>query len=171
LIPRSKPNVRPSPLPVHRHDTSSLTFTLLSTTISVLYTCTSRAKRHAHIAFAMVGLVTTQPTSWITLTITHHKTNTQGYLSTLCSQRVISGYFGLVCVRVREEGRVDLIFVSLGCRDLGPFVAYQQRCRQPFELVQRGCDLVCGEWGAPSFLEKILNGQAPKVIKRGMRWW
>jgi hypothetical protein len=30
-------------------------------------------------------LVTTQPTSWITLTITHHKTNTQGYLSTLCS--------------------------------------------------------------------------------------
>jgi hypothetical protein len=59
-----------------------------STTASVLHTCTPRAKRHAaHIAFAMVGLVTTQPTSWITLTITHHKTNTQGYLSTLCSHK------------------------------------------------------------------------------------
>jgi hypothetical protein len=40
----------------------------------------------AHKAFVKVGLVTTQHTSWITLTITHHKTNTQGYLSTLCSQ-------------------------------------------------------------------------------------
>jgi hypothetical protein len=28
----------------------------------------------------MVGLVTVQPTSWITLTITHHTTNAQGYL-------------------------------------------------------------------------------------------
>jgi hypothetical protein len=87
LVPRSKPHVRPSPLPVRRHGTSSLTFTSPSTTASVLHTCTPRAKRHAaRIAFAMVGLVTTQPTSWITLIITHHKTNTQGYLSTLCSQ-------------------------------------------------------------------------------------
>jgi hypothetical protein len=63
-----------------------LTFSSPSTTASVLHTCTPRAKRHvAHKAFAKVGLVTTQPTSWITLTITHHKTNTQGYLSTLCS--------------------------------------------------------------------------------------
>jgi hypothetical protein len=55
-------------------------------TASVLHTCTTQAKRHvAHKAFTKAGLVTTQPTSWITLTITHHKTNTQGYLSTLCS--------------------------------------------------------------------------------------
>jgi hypothetical protein len=66
-----------------------LTFTSSSTTASMLHTCTPRAKRHAHIAFAMIGLVTTQPTSWITLTITYHKTNTQGYLSTLCSQYLI----------------------------------------------------------------------------------
>jgi hypothetical protein len=31
----------------------------------------------------MVGLVITQPTSWITLTITHHKTNIQGYFVNL----------------------------------------------------------------------------------------
>jgi hypothetical protein len=73
--------------PVHQHNTSSLTFTSPSATASMLHTCTTQAKRHvAHKAFAKVGLVTTQPTSWITLTITHHKTNTQGYLSTLCSQ-------------------------------------------------------------------------------------
>jgi hypothetical protein len=64
-----------------------LTFTSASTTASELHTCTTQAKRHvAHIAFAMVGLVTTQPTLWITLTITHHKTNTYEYLLTLCSQ-------------------------------------------------------------------------------------
>jgi hypothetical protein len=64
-----------------------LTFTSPSTTASELHTCTTRVKRHvAYIAFAMVGLVTTQPTLWITLTITHYKTNTQRYLSTLCSQ-------------------------------------------------------------------------------------
>jgi hypothetical protein len=52
-----------------------LTFFSLSTTASELHTCTTQAKRHvAHIAFAM-GLVTTQPTLWITLTIIHHKTN------------------------------------------------------------------------------------------------
>jgi hypothetical protein len=73
--------------PVHRHGTSSLTFTSPSATASVLHTCTTQAKRHvAHKAFAKVWLVTTQPTSWITLTITHHKMNTQGYLSTLYSQ-------------------------------------------------------------------------------------
>jgi hypothetical protein len=82
-VQASRPSFTP---PVHRHGTSSLTFTLPSSTASVLHTCTTQAKRHvAHKAFAKVGLVTTQPTSWITLTITHHKTNTQGYLSTLCS--------------------------------------------------------------------------------------
>jgi hypothetical protein len=51
-----------------------LTFTSPSTTASELHTCTIQAKRRvAHIAFAMVVLVTTQPSSWITLTITHHK--------------------------------------------------------------------------------------------------
>jgi hypothetical protein len=65
-----------------------LTFSSPSTTASELHTYTTQAKRHvAHLAFAMVGLVTTQPISWITLTITHHKTNTQGYLSTLCSHK------------------------------------------------------------------------------------
>jgi hypothetical protein len=88
LVPRSKPHVCPSPRPVRRYDTSSLTFTSPSTTASVLHTRTPRAKRHAHIAFAMAGLVTTQPTSWITLTITHHKINAQRYLSTLRSHSV-----------------------------------------------------------------------------------
>jgi hypothetical protein len=56
-----------------------LTFTSPSTTVSELHTCSTQAKRHvAHIAFAMVGLVTTQPSSWITLTITHHKTKHMG---------------------------------------------------------------------------------------------
>jgi hypothetical protein len=56
-----------------------LTFTSPSTTASKLHTCTTQAKRHVtHIAFTMVGLVTTQPSSWITLTITHHKTNHKG---------------------------------------------------------------------------------------------
>jgi hypothetical protein len=55
-----------------------LTFTSPSTTASELHTCTTRAKRHvAHIAFVMVGLVTTQH-SWITLIITHHKTKHKG---------------------------------------------------------------------------------------------
>jgi hypothetical protein len=56
-----------------------LTFTLSSTTASKLHTCTTQAKRHvAHISFAMVELVTTQPSSWITLIITHHKTKHKG---------------------------------------------------------------------------------------------
>jgi hypothetical protein len=56
-----------------------LTFTQPSTTASELHTYTTQAKRHVtHIAFAMVGLVTTQPSSWITLTITHHKTKHKG---------------------------------------------------------------------------------------------
>jgi hypothetical protein len=68
-----------------------LPFSSPLTTAFELHTCTTQAKRHvAHIAFAIVGLVTTQPTSWITLTITHHKTNTQGYLSTLCSHQPIA---------------------------------------------------------------------------------
>jgi hypothetical protein len=63
-----------------------LTFSSLSTTTIELHTCTTQAKRHvAYIAFVMVELITTQPTLWITLIITHHKTNTQRYLSTLCS--------------------------------------------------------------------------------------
>jgi hypothetical protein len=54
-----------------------LTFTSSSTAAFELYTCTTQGRRHVtHIAFTMVGLVTTQPTSWFTLTITHHKTNT-----------------------------------------------------------------------------------------------
>jgi hypothetical protein len=62
-----------------------LTFSSSSTTASEFHTCIIQAKRHVvHIAFIIVGLVTTQSTLWITLTITHHKTNTQGYLSTLC---------------------------------------------------------------------------------------
>jgi hypothetical protein len=56
-----------------------LTFTPPSTTVFELHTCTTQAKRYvAHIAFAMVGLITTQPSSWITLTITHHKTKHKG---------------------------------------------------------------------------------------------
>jgi hypothetical protein len=70
-VQASHPSFTPQ---VHRHDTSSLTFTSPSATVSMLHTCTTQAKRHvAHKAFAKVGLVTTQPTSWITLTITHHK--------------------------------------------------------------------------------------------------
>jgi L-lactate permease len=56
-----------------------LTFTPPSTTVSEHHTCTTQAKRHvAHIAFVMIGLVITQPFSWITLTITHHKTKHKG---------------------------------------------------------------------------------------------
>ena len=49
LVPRSKPHVCPSPLSVHRHGTTRLylTFTLPSTTASVLHTCAPQAKRHA----------------------------------------------------------------------------------------------------------------------------
>jgi hypothetical protein len=94
LVQASRPSFTPQ---VHRYGTSSLTFTSPSATISVLHTCTTQAKRHvAHKAFAKVGLITTQPTSWITLTITHHKTNTQGYLSTLCSHLVLRVLFPLV---------------------------------------------------------------------------
>jgi hypothetical protein len=83
-VQASRPSFTP---PVHRHGTSSLTFTSPSATASVLHTCTTQAKRHvAHKDFTKVALVTTQPISWITLRITHHKTNTQGYSSTLCSQ-------------------------------------------------------------------------------------
>lgn len=44
LVARSKPHVRPSPLLVRRHGTSSLNFTS-STTASELHTCTPQAKR------------------------------------------------------------------------------------------------------------------------------
>jgi isopentenyl phosphate kinase len=93
LVQASCPSFTPS---VHRHGTSSLTFTSPSAIVSVLHTYTTQAKRHVvHKTFAKVGLVTAQPTSWITLTITHHKTNTQGYLSTLCSQFVPVTYGAL----------------------------------------------------------------------------
>jgi hypothetical protein len=56
-----------------------LSFTPPLITASELHTCTTQAKKHvAHITFVMVGLVTTQPSSWITLTITHHKTKHKG---------------------------------------------------------------------------------------------
>jgi hypothetical protein len=97
--------------PVHRHGTSSLTFTSPSTTASVLHTCTTQAKRHvAHKAFAKVELVTTQPTSWVTLIITHHKMNTQRYLSTLCSHLTKN-------VEARSEKNAPGYGTSeLGCR-------------------------------------------------------
>jgi hypothetical protein len=56
-----------------------LTLTPPLTTASKLDTCITQGKRHVkHIAFAMVGLVTTQLSSWITLTVTHHKTKHKG---------------------------------------------------------------------------------------------
>jgi hypothetical protein len=103
-VQASHPSFTPS---VHQHGTSSLTFTSPSATTSVLHTCTTQAKRHvAHKAFAKVGLVTTQPTSWITLTITHHKTNTQGYLSTLCSQF----YFNSIRMLIYGELTIPINF-------------------------------------------------------------
>jgi len=56
-----------------------LTFSSLSTTVSELHIWTPQAKRHVgHIAFAIVMLVANSNYSWITLTITHHKTNHKG---------------------------------------------------------------------------------------------
>jgi hypothetical protein len=68
-----------------------LTFTSPSTTASELHTCTTQAKRHvAHIAFAMVGLVTTQSSSWITLTITYHKMKRKGTFQPYVRNRLSS---------------------------------------------------------------------------------
>jgi hypothetical protein len=79
LVPQSKPHVRPSPLPSISTAHLYLTFTPPLTTAFELHTYTIQVKRHVvYIAFVMVGLVTTQSSSWIMLTITHHKTKHKG---------------------------------------------------------------------------------------------
>jgi hypothetical protein len=90
-----------------------LTFTSPSTTASELHTCTTQAKRHvAHIAFAMVGLVTTQPSSWITLTITHHKTNHKGTFQP-CVRRKFGKYSSIVQRRKQQKWKGEKILPGI----------------------------------------------------------
>jgi len=79
LVRRSKPHVHPSPLQVHRHDTSLLDLLLaidhrlrapqLNTTSQE--TCRTHSFRHGNVSHDSIY-------SWITLTITHHKTYHKG---------------------------------------------------------------------------------------------
>jgi hypothetical protein len=72
LVPRSQPDVHPSLLPVHRHESTWLSPSP-STTASELYICAPQAKRHVaqHHTHTMVSSQT-QPKPIVSFTITHH---------------------------------------------------------------------------------------------------
>jgi hypothetical protein len=62
-----------------------LTFTSPSTTASELHTCAPQVKKHV----TQPKVPKLNPKTQITLTITHHKSEPQGYISTLCSQLLL----------------------------------------------------------------------------------
>jgi hypothetical protein len=84
LVPRSKPHVRPSPLPVHRHVPTWPSPRRRPPPPS--FTPAHHKPRDMlHNPTHVMVNSQTQPKMQITLTITYHKSEPQGYISTLCS--------------------------------------------------------------------------------------
>jgi hypothetical protein len=83
--PTVKLHVHPSPLRVHQHGTSLLTFSLFVHRLCDQHLHTNTTKRH--VAHALTNWLVSKLNQSLNhlSTITHHKLDTQGHVSSLCS--------------------------------------------------------------------------------------